>query len=200
MRTLRAYVAIVTLVLAGCAGRAPQPVAVVQPQDRFTDCAAIADEVQANNAKIQELGGEQSEKVAQNVAAGVAGLFIWPLWFGMDFQGAASTETRAEQSRQRYLGALAAQKNCGASDPGVAEYSLPSASAPAPVAPTEAATVPLSAPAGTATAPSPPAAQTSMASPQPAVPPAALPPGRLVLFPVTVYHPYYPPSTYVDVQ
>jgi hypothetical protein len=31
-------------------------------------------------------------KVAQNVAVGVAGLFIPVLWFGMDFQGAADTE------------------------------------------------------------------------------------------------------------
>jgi len=27
--------------VAGCAGRAPQPVAVVQPQDRYADCSAI---------------------------------------------------------------------------------------------------------------------------------------------------------------
>ena len=26
------------------------------------------------------------EKVAQNVAAGVAGLVVWPLWFAMDFK------------------------------------------------------------------------------------------------------------------
>jgi hypothetical protein len=31
-------------------------------------------------------------------------------------------------------------------------------------------------------------------------PPTALPVGRVVLFPVTIYNPYYPPSTYVDVQ
>ena len=199
MRSLRAYVAIGTaILLTGCAGRAPQPVAVIQPQDQFDDCAAIAAEVQANNAKIQELAGEQSEKVAQNLAAGVAGLFIWPLWFGMDFQGAVSTETTALQSRQQYLGTLAAQKNCGASGPGVAQYPLPSSGAPALVATPSGPAALLSTPGGAATAPL--AAQTSTASHQPALPPATLPPGRLVLFPVTVYHPYYPRSTYVNVQ
>ena len=41
--------------VAGCAGPAPQPVAVVQPQDRYADCPAIYAEVQANNKKIQDL-------------------------------------------------------------------------------------------------------------------------------------------------
>jgi hypothetical protein len=189
-------------VLAGCAGRAPQPVAVIQPQDRFTDCAAIAVEVQANNVKIHELAGEESEKVAQNLAAGVAGLFIWPLLFGMDFQGAASTETSALQSRQEYLGTLASQKSCGASGAGVAEYPPASVGAPAPAATPMPAAALLPAPAGAAPAPSPPVAQTTMASasPQPALPAGALTPGHAVLFPVTIQNRYYPPSTYVNVQ
>lgn len=102
------------LLAAGCAGRAPQPVAVVQAGDKTLDCPAIAAEVTANDAKIKELGREEGAKVAQNVAAGVAGLFIWPLWFAMDFQGAASKEVAALQQRQSYLATLAEQKNCGA--------------------------------------------------------------------------------------
>ena len=47
--------------LAGCAGRAPAPVAVVQAQDRFMDCAAINAEVQANNKRISELGSEEGK-------------------------------------------------------------------------------------------------------------------------------------------
>ena len=49
-----------------------------------------------------------------NVAAGVAGIFIPVLWFGMDFQGTADTEITALQSRQQYLAMLADQKRCGA--------------------------------------------------------------------------------------
>jgi len=54
------------------------------------DCAAILAEVQANNQRVQELATEQDWKTTQNVAAGVAGIFIPVLWFGMDFQGTAA--------------------------------------------------------------------------------------------------------------
>ena len=80
------------MALSACAGRAPQPVAVVQPQDRYVDCLAIAAEVQANKQNIQELASGEGSRVGQNVAAGIAGLFIWPLWFAMDFQGTAGKE------------------------------------------------------------------------------------------------------------
>lgn len=107
----------VAATLSGCAGRAPQPVQVVQAQDRYLDCSAIVAEIEANNRKVQELGSEEGLKVAQNVAAGVAGIVIPVLWFGMDFQGSASKEVAALQSRQQYLATLAEQRNCGAAQP-----------------------------------------------------------------------------------
>jgi hypothetical protein len=100
-------------VLCGCAGRAPAPVSVVQPQDRYMDCAAITIEVQTNNEKVQKLASDKGLKVAQNVVAGVAGIVLPVLWFGMDFQGAADTEIQALQARQQYLAALAEQRRCG---------------------------------------------------------------------------------------
>lgn len=112
-RLATAALVIAALALPACAGRAPAPVAVVQPMDRSLDCPAITAEVAANDAKIKDLGREEGAKTAQNVAAGVAGLFIWPLWFAMDLQGAASKEVAALQQRQSYLATLAAQKSCG---------------------------------------------------------------------------------------
>jgi hypothetical protein len=102
------------LALAGCAGRAPAPVAVVQPTDRYMDCTAILAEVSANNERVKQLAADKGLKTTQNVAAGVAGLFIPVLWFGMDFQGTADTEITALQSRQQYLSMLADEKRCGA--------------------------------------------------------------------------------------
>jgi hypothetical protein len=99
--------------LSGCAGRAPVPVAVIQPQDQFMDCTAIMAEVGNNNAKVQQLASDQGLKTTQNVAAGVAGIFIPVLWFGMDFQGTADKETQALQARQQYLASLAGQRRCG---------------------------------------------------------------------------------------
>lgn len=112
--------------LQACAGRAPQPVAVVQPHDRNMDCAAIYAEVEANNKRVQELADEQGLKVAQNVAAGVAGFIVPVLWFGMDWQGAASKDVAALQSRQQYLATLAEQRGCGGAGPAA------SAQQPAP--------------------------------------------------------------------
>jgi len=86
---------------------------VVQPQDRYMNCTAIYAEVRENNRRVRELGREQGWKVVQNVAAGVGGLFIPILWFGMDWQGTAHKEAAALQARQEYLGALAIQKRCG---------------------------------------------------------------------------------------
>ena len=70
-------------------------------------------EANANNQRMQELAGDQGGKVAQNVAAGVVGLFIWPVWFAMDFQGTAGVEINALQARNQYLAARAAQQHCG---------------------------------------------------------------------------------------
>lgn len=114
----RAFLAAaVAIGLSACAGRAPAPIQVVQPQDRFMDCNAIFSEVQANNAKVQQLASDQGLKTAQNVAAGVAGFVVPILWFGMDFQGTADKETAALQSRQQYLAALAEQRRCGEAAP-----------------------------------------------------------------------------------
>ena len=70
----------------------------------------ISAEIQANNIKVQELANEEGLKVGQNVAAGVAGLVVWPLLFAMDFKGAASKEVAALQARQQYLTTLATER------------------------------------------------------------------------------------------
>ena len=109
-----ATVLLIALTASACAGRAPAPVPVVQAMDSSLNCTGIVAEVNANDGKIRELGREEGSKVAQNVAAGVAGLFIWPLWFAMDFQGAATKEVAALQQRQSYLARLSEQKGCAA--------------------------------------------------------------------------------------
>jgi hypothetical protein len=96
--------------LSSCAGRDPQPISTVQQQDAYSDCTMIRAEIDANNQKAQELANEQGMKVAQNVAAGVVGLVIWPVWFGMDFKGAAGQDAANLQARQEYLTQFAVQR------------------------------------------------------------------------------------------
>jgi hypothetical protein len=94
--------------LSSCAGRDAQPISTVQQQDAYSDCSMVQAEISANNQKAQQLANEQGMKVAQNVAAGVVGLVIWPVWFGMDFKGAAGQDAANLQARQQYLTQLAA--------------------------------------------------------------------------------------------
>ena len=98
------------LALAACAGRDPEAIAIVQPQDQYSTCAMIGAEIQANNVKVKELADEQGLKVAQNVAAGVGGLVFFPIWFAMDAKGSASKDVAALQARQQYLAALAVER------------------------------------------------------------------------------------------
>jgi hypothetical protein len=98
----------------------------------------IRAEIEANNAKVTQLANEQGWKVAQNVGAGVIGLVIWPVWFGMDFKDAAGKDAAALEARQKYLTVLATQR-C-AQPPAVATKRAPSpraqsAKASAPKAP-----------------------------------------------------------------
>lgn len=104
------WTAAAAVALAACAGRDPQPVATVQLQDSAATCGQIQAEIEANNIKVKELADEQGVKVAQNVAAGVVGLVIWPVWFGMDFKGAASKDLAALEARQKYLTTLAVER------------------------------------------------------------------------------------------
>jgi hypothetical protein len=109
-KLLMAAASAAVLMVTGCAGRAPNPVQTVQVKDTTMDCTAINAEIASNTAREGELGSEKGGKVAQNVAAGVAGVFIPVLWFAMDFQGAADTESRALEARNQYLSTLALQR------------------------------------------------------------------------------------------
>jgi hypothetical protein len=102
------------VVLGACAGRTPAPVAVVQERDQNADCASITAEIHSNTQQIAALGEEDGAKVAQNIAAGVAGLIIWPLWFAMDFQNASGKEGAALSQRNQYLSQIAARRCSGA--------------------------------------------------------------------------------------
>ena len=119
-------IAALCAVAAGCAGRDPQPIATVQAQDQYADCTMIRAEIEANNAKVTQLANEQGWKVAQNVGAGVVGLVIWPVWFGMDFKDAAGKDAAALEARQKYLTVLAEQR-CAAPGPSpkVANRQMP---------------------------------------------------------------------------
>ena len=135
MRTGVLSATAIGLALAACAGRDPQPIATVQPQDSMASCGQLTAEIEANNVKFKQLADEEGLKVGQNVAAGVAGLVIWPLWFAMDFKGAASKEVAALQSRQQYLTTLATERCARPSPLAAAPPPPPHRAAPKPQPP-----------------------------------------------------------------
>jgi hypothetical protein len=81
----------------------------------------IRAEIEANNVQAQKPADENGAKIAQNLAAGVVGVVIWPVWFAMDAKGAAGTEMDALKARQQFLASLAAQR---CSQPGTASPSV----------------------------------------------------------------------------
>ena len=103
----KTFLIAVAISAAGCAGRAPDLVPIVQATDQTLTCEQIIAEAKINTDRITELAREEGWKVTQNVAAGVVGLVIWPVWFGMDFQDAAGKEGRALSQRNEYLGTIA---------------------------------------------------------------------------------------------
>ena len=110
MHSVTARLCVLALLTAGCAGRDPQQIQTVMAHDASSNCQMIQAEINANNMKVQQLADEKGMKVAQNVAAGVAGLVVWPLWFAMDFKGAADKDVVALQARQQYLTSLAVER------------------------------------------------------------------------------------------
>jgi hypothetical protein len=103
----------VVLLLGACAGRDPQQIAVVQPQDAASDCTALTAELNANATRIAALSKESSNTTAGNVALGVAGaLLFWPVLFAMDFKDASGKDAAALQQRNSYLATVATQR-CG---------------------------------------------------------------------------------------
>lgn len=99
------------LLVSGCAGRDAHPVAASQPQDNAATCSSIQAELDANNLRMAQLGREEGWKVAQNIGAGVVGLFTLGIGFAaMDFKDAAGTERDALETRNRYLAQIAADR------------------------------------------------------------------------------------------
>ncbi|WBT38625.1 MULTISPECIES: hypothetical protein [Hyphomicrobium] len=103
-------IALLTLTLGACAGRAPQIPPLFHATDRSIACDQIAAETKVNNQKISDLATEQQWKFGQNVTAGIVGFMAWPAWLGLDFQDAAGQEARALSQRNEYLLTLAKER------------------------------------------------------------------------------------------
>ena len=113
MRPVRqqAIAGALAVILAGCGGRAPNPIPSYQPGDERRTCMGLQAEISANEVEIARLvGGEDA--TGKNIALGVTGaLFIVP-WFFMDFKDGERIEIQALRRRNNYLRQIAFSKEC----------------------------------------------------------------------------------------
>ncbi len=113
MNNIVLSIAIVMLVfVSGCAGRAANPVAVKEAGDNKMSCEDIVSEMSDLDQRARRLMGEQSSKKGKNIAWGIAGLFLFPLWFGMDLSDAERQDAQAMQDRYRHLDRIYNKKDC----------------------------------------------------------------------------------------
>jgi len=104
-------VALIAAVLAGCAGRAPNPVMVQQYGDHTKSCQALEMEMAFIESEVQRLI-PQTDKTGKNVALGVTGAFLLVPLFFMDFSQAEQIEVTAYRQRYNHLATLAMDKGC----------------------------------------------------------------------------------------
>lgn len=106
------------LLVAGCAGRDPVPVSAYQPNDTGLSCNELNTEIQGNNDALRTRVQESKDKQDRNILIGGAALLLfWPAAFAMDMKGAADTEAKAYEQRNRTLALLAAKKKCSTTHP-----------------------------------------------------------------------------------
>lgn len=101
------------IALNGCAGRAADPVAAIQPNDSRLSCRELVLEININNKSISDLMGEQKRKATNNaVAVGVGAVLFFPALFFMNLKGADKAEALAFQRRNKGLAERHKAKRC----------------------------------------------------------------------------------------
>lgn len=107
-----AVVLMVCLGTFACAGRTPNPVPSYQYGDDKRSCNGIKAELANTEADIMTKIPE-ADKTGQNVALGVAGVFLIVPWFFMDLSKADQVELEALRRRYNTLVIMASEKQCG---------------------------------------------------------------------------------------
>lgn len=99
-------------IIAGCGGRAANPIMLQQYGDDRKSCRTLEQEMTLVQGEIQRLIPE-TEKTGKNVTLGVAGLFFIFPWFFMDLSKAEQMEVNAFRQRYNHLLIIATEKQCG---------------------------------------------------------------------------------------
>lgn len=112
MRKISIAATLVSLaVLAGCAGRAANPIMIQQYGDNAKSCQALELDMAFIESEVQRLVPD-TEKTGKNVALGVTGAFLLVPLFFMDFSQSEQIEVNAYRQRYNHLAILSMEKGC----------------------------------------------------------------------------------------
>lgn len=102
------------MVVSGCAGREPNPVALYQYGDEKKPCPHLKAEISELQSDIQRKIKKCDNTQGKNVALGVTGaILFWPALFFMDLSDADQVELEALRKRHNALVRLCIDKKCG---------------------------------------------------------------------------------------
>ena len=101
-----------TFMLAGCGGRAANPIMVSQFGDSRKSCESLQLGMSQVQQEIARLVPD-TEKTGTNTALAVTGLFLVVPLFFMDFTESERIEVNAYRNRYNHLAMIATDKNCG---------------------------------------------------------------------------------------
>lgn len=122
-------VVLLMITVAGCAGRAANPVMVNQYGDEGKSCKALEKEILFTEEEIKRLM-PATEKTGKNVALGVAGAFFLVPWFFMDLSKAEQIEVDAFRQRYNHLLIIAEDKGCHLNKKQLPDFKKPTESQP----------------------------------------------------------------------
>lgn len=97
--------------LPSCAGRVANPILVKQVNDEYMGCEQIYQEMKNNDTEILNRI-PKTQKKAENITYGIAGVFLLAPWLFMDLSTAEKKEIIAYQDRNEHLRHMAKSRNC----------------------------------------------------------------------------------------
>jgi hypothetical protein len=86
-------------------------------------CESLMSEITEMDSRIHSLL-PKTDRTGQNVALGVAGLFVFPAWFFMNFSEAEKIEIEAYRSRYNHLTRIYNDKHCGQAKGFIPEFAF----------------------------------------------------------------------------
>jgi hypothetical protein len=101
LRSLFAGLCLVSAV--GCAGRQPQPVALVNPADRGMNCAQLHAAHKALGPTESRLAEASNRARQRNLHRSIVAFFFYPFWFSLDLYHADYVEWEAVHRRRLHL-------------------------------------------------------------------------------------------------